>query len=178
MTNPTTDEVEPSHSASDLLDFGDTGEGGNIHQECNPCIVEPPGRINTPSRVTSPSVPPNTLMAPLPTSLQHSPRLRTAPSPNCPQTRSIANRRGIGYTLLMACIVPRNGNHASTCPRPSFETMPDNMDTATCSFPFSSTVDECRLVSAIGIATRTRIAAQIAMPSTLLSTSAIRIRVG
>ena len=41
-TNPTTDAVEHSHSASDSLDFGDAGEGGNIHQECNPGIVEPP----------------------------------------------------------------------------------------------------------------------------------------
>ena len=30
-TNPTTDEVEPSHSASDSLDFEDAGKGGNIH---------------------------------------------------------------------------------------------------------------------------------------------------
>ena len=66
VTNPTTDEVEPSRSASDSLDFGDAGIGGNIHQECNPCIVEPPDRINASSRATSPSVPPNTLMAPLP----------------------------------------------------------------------------------------------------------------
>ena len=42
VTNPTTDAVEHSHSASDSLDFGDAGEGGNIHQECNPSIVEPP----------------------------------------------------------------------------------------------------------------------------------------
>ena len=41
-TNPTTDAVEPSHSASDSLDFEDAGEGGNIHKECNPCIVELP----------------------------------------------------------------------------------------------------------------------------------------
>ena len=41
-TNPTIDAVEHSHSASDSLDFGDAGEGGNIHQECNPGIVEPP----------------------------------------------------------------------------------------------------------------------------------------
>ena len=68
-TNPTTDMVEPSHSASDALDFEDTGEGGNIHQECNPCIVEPPNQINALSRATSPSVPPNTLTAPLPSRL-------------------------------------------------------------------------------------------------------------
>ena len=30
-TNPTTNAVEHSHSASDSLDFGDAGEGGNIH---------------------------------------------------------------------------------------------------------------------------------------------------
>ena len=41
-TNPTTNAVEHSHSASDSLDFGDAGEGGNIHQECNLGIVEPP----------------------------------------------------------------------------------------------------------------------------------------
>ena len=46
VTNPTTDEVEPSHPASDSLDFGDAGEGGNIHQECNPCNVEPHEQIN------------------------------------------------------------------------------------------------------------------------------------
>ena len=59
-TNPTTDAVKYSHSASDSLDFGDAGEGGNIHQECNPCIVEPPDQINAPSRAASSSVPPNT----------------------------------------------------------------------------------------------------------------------
>ena len=74
-TNPTTDAVEPSHSVSDSLDFGDAGEGGNIHQECNPCIVEPSDRINTPSRATSPSILPNTLTALLPSSLQHTPGL-------------------------------------------------------------------------------------------------------
>ena len=41
-TNPTTNAVEHSYSVSDSLDFGDAGEGGNIHQECNPGIVEPP----------------------------------------------------------------------------------------------------------------------------------------
>ena len=82
--NPTTNEVEPSHSTSDSLDFGDAGEGGNIHQECNPCIVELPDRINAPSRATSPSIPPNTLSAPLPSSLQHTPGLCTIPSPNRP----------------------------------------------------------------------------------------------
>ena len=178
MTNPTTDVVEPSYSASDSLAFGDAGKGGNIHQECNPCIVELPNRINALSRATSPSVPPNTLTAPLPSNLQHTPGLCTIPSPNCPLTRSVANQRGIGHTLLMARAVPRNSNHAPTCPRPSSEIVPDNMGTTTCLFPSSSTVDECGLVSAIGIATRTRTAARIAMPSTLLSTSAIRIGVG
>ena len=69
VTNPTTDKVEPSHSASDSLDFGDASEDGNIHQECNPCNVEPPDQINASSRATSPSVPPNTLTAPLSTNL-------------------------------------------------------------------------------------------------------------
>ena len=78
----------------------------------------------------------------------------------------------------MARAVPRNSNHASTCPRPSSETMSDNMGTATRSFPSASTVDECGLVSAIGIATRTRTAARIAMPLTLPLTSAVRIGVG
>ena len=177
-TNPTTDEVEPSHFASDSLDFGDVGKGGNIHQECNPCIVEPSDWINTPSRATSPSVPLNTLTAPLSTSLQHTLGLCIVPSPNCPLTRSVANRRGIGHILLMARAIPRNGNHTPMCPRPSCETMLDNMGTATRSFPSSSTVDECGLVSAIGITTRTKTAARIAMPSTLPSTSAIRIGIG
>ena len=64
-TNPTIDAVEHSHSASDSLDFGDAGEGGNIHQECNPGIVELPDQINAPSRAAPLSVPPNTLTAPL-----------------------------------------------------------------------------------------------------------------
>ena len=87
MTNPTTDAVEPSHFASDSLDFKDAGEGGNIHQECNPYIVEPPDQINAPSRATSPKVPSNTITAPLPSSLQHTPGLCTIPSPNRPLTR-------------------------------------------------------------------------------------------
>ena len=90
-TNPTTDVVEPSHSASDSLDFEDAGEGVNIHQECNPYILEPPNQINAPSRATSPSVPPNTLTAPQPSTLQHIQGLCTIPSPNHPLTRSIAN---------------------------------------------------------------------------------------
>ena len=56
-TNPTTDAVEHSHSASDSLDFGNAGEGGNIHQECNPGIVEPSDQIIAPSRAVSPSIP-------------------------------------------------------------------------------------------------------------------------
>ena len=68
-TNPTTDAVEHSHSVSDSLDFGDAGEGGNIHQECNPGIVEPPDQINAPSRAASASVPPTTLTASLPSRL-------------------------------------------------------------------------------------------------------------
>ena len=111
-TNPTTDAVEHSHSASDSLDFGDAGEGGNIHQDCNLGIVEPPDQIYARSRAASPSVPPNTLMAPLPSRLQHIPRLCTIPSPNRPLTRNVANQRGIGHTLLMARAVLRNSNHA------------------------------------------------------------------
>ena len=141
--NPTTNAVEPSHSASNSLDFGGASEGGNIHQECNPCIVELPDRINASLRATSSSVPLSTLTAPLPSNLQHTSGLCTIPSPNRPLTRRVANRRGIGYTLLMARAVPRNSNHAPTCPRPSSKTMPDNMGTATRSFPSSSTVDEC-----------------------------------
>ena len=57
-TNPTIDAVKHSHSASDSLDFGDAGEGGNIHQECNPGIVKPPNQINALSRAASPSIPP------------------------------------------------------------------------------------------------------------------------
>ena len=78
----------------------------------------------------------------------------------------------------MARGVPRNANQALTRPRPSSETMPDKLGIATRSFPSSSIVDECGLVSAISISIQTRIAARIAMPSTLPSTSAIRIGVG
>ena len=177
-TNPTIDAIEHSHSASDSLDFGDAGEGGNIHQECNLSIVEPPDQINAPSRAASPSVPPNTLTAPLPSRLQHTPRLCTIPSPNRPLTHSVANRRGIGHTLLMARAVPRNSNYAPTCPRQSSKTVSVNMGTATGLFPSSSIIEECGLVFAIGIAIRTRTAAKIAMPSTLPSTSAVRIGVG
>ena len=178
VTNPTTDAVEHSDSASDSLDFGDAGEGGNIHQECNPSIVEPPDQINAPSRAASPSVPPTTITALLPSRLQHTPRLCTIPSPNHPLTRSVANQRGIGHTLLMACAIPRNNDVAPMCPRPSSEIVPTNMDSATRSFPSSSTIEEYGLVSAIGIATRTRTTARIAMPSTLPSISAVRIGVG
>ena len=55
----------------------------------------------------------------------------------------------------MARAVPHNSNHAPTCPRPSSKTMHDNMDTAIRSFPSSSTVDECGLVFAIGIDSKT-----------------------
>ena len=177
-TNPTTDAVEHSHSASDSLDFGDADEGGNIHQECNPGIVEPPDQINAPSRAASLSVPPTTITASLPSRLQHTPGLCTILSPNRSLTRSVANQRGIGHTLLMARVIPRNSDVAPTCPRPSSETVPNNMDSRTCSFPSSSTIEECGLVSAIGIATRTRTAARIAMPSMLPSISAFRIGVG
>ena len=116
VTNPTTDEVESSQSTSDSLDFRDIGEGGNIHQECNPCNVEQPEHMNAPSRTTSPSVPLNMLIVPLPTNLQQSPGLYTVPSLNRPLTRNIANRRDIGVTLIMACGVPYNANHAPTHP--------------------------------------------------------------
>ena len=78
----------------------------------------------------------------------------------------------------MARAVPCNSDHTPTCPRLSSETVPDNMDTATRLFPSSSTIEECGLVSAIGITTRIRTATKIAMPSTLPSTSAVRIGVG
>ena len=177
-TNPTTDAVEHSHSASDSLDFRDAGEGGNIHRDCNPGIVEPPNQINVPSRAASPTVPPTAITASLPSRLQHTPRLCTIPSPNRPLTRSVANRRGIGHTLLMARAVPHNSDVAPMCPRLSSETVPNNMDSATGSFPSSSTIEECGLVSPTGIATRTRTVARIAMPSTLPSTSAVWIGVG
>ena len=89
MTNPIFDKVEPCDSASDSLDFDDAGEGGNIHQECNPCIVKPSNQINAPLRATSPSVPPNLLTAPLRSSLQHTPGLCTIPSPNRLLTRNV-----------------------------------------------------------------------------------------
>ena len=143
VTNPTTNEVEPSQSASDSLDFGDAGKGGNIHQECNPCNVELPEQGNIPSRTTSPNVPLDILMASLPTNLSQSLGLCTVSPLNCPLIRSIANRRGIGATLIMAHGVLRNANHTPMCPQPSSETMPNNTDTATRSFPSSSTVDEC-----------------------------------
>ena len=72
-TNPTIDAVNYSHSASDSLDFGDAGEGGNIHQECNPGIVEPPDQINAPSRAASPTVSQTAITASLPSRLQHTP---------------------------------------------------------------------------------------------------------
>ena len=31
VTNPTIDKVEPSQPVSDSLDFGDAGEGSNVH---------------------------------------------------------------------------------------------------------------------------------------------------
>ena len=78
----------------------------------------------------------------------------------------------------MARTVQRNSDHEKKCPQPSSETVPNNMDTATRLFPSSSTIEECGLVSAIGIATRTRTAAKIAMLLTLPSTSAVWIGVG
>ena len=160
------------------MDFGDAGEGGNIHQECNPSTIEPHDQINAPSRATSHSVPPNTLTVPLHNSLRHTLGLCTIPSLNRPLTRSIANGRGIGHTLLMARAVLRNSNHAPTCPQPCSEIVPDNMGTATRSFLSSSTIKKYGLVSAIGITTQTRTVARIAIPLTLLPTSAVRIGVG
>ena len=90
-TNPATNVVKHSHSASDSLDSGDVGEGGNIHWDYNPGIVEPPDQINAPSRAMSPTVLPTTIMASLPSRLQHTPGLCTIPSPNCPLTRSVEN---------------------------------------------------------------------------------------
>ena len=72
-TNLTTGAVEHSNSASDSLDFGDAGEGGNIHQECNLGIVEPPDQINAPSRAASPTIPLTAITASLPSRLQHTP---------------------------------------------------------------------------------------------------------
>ena len=91
VTNPTTDEIEPSQPVSDSLDFGDAGEGGNIHQECNPCNVEPPKQMNAPSRITSPNDPLDMLTAQLPTNLSQSPGLCTLPPPNRPLIHNIAN---------------------------------------------------------------------------------------
>ena len=69
-TNPTTtNAVEHSHFASDSLDFEDVGEGGNIHKECNPGIVEPSDQINASSRAASPSIPPTTITASMPSRL-------------------------------------------------------------------------------------------------------------
>ena len=90
VANPTTNEVEPSQLMSDSLDFGDVGELGNVHQECNPCNVEPPEQMNAPSRITSPNVPLDMLMAPLSTNLSQSLRLCTLPPLNWPLTHSIA----------------------------------------------------------------------------------------
>ena len=154
------------------------GEDGNIHHEYNPCNVEQPKQMNTPSRTTSPSVPLNILTTPLPTNLQQSPGLSRGPSLNCPLISNVTNQRGIGATLLMARGVSHNANHAPMRPRPSSETMPDNTGTATRSFPSSSTVDECGLVSAIGILTQTRTAARISNESTLPLTNGIRIGIG
>ena len=56
-------------TVSDSLDFGDAGKGGNIHQECNPCNVEPPKQMNVFSRITSPNVPLDMLTAPPSTNL-------------------------------------------------------------------------------------------------------------
>ena len=130
------------------------------------------------SRAASPSVPLTAIMASLPSKLQHTLGLCTIPSPNRPLTRSVANRRGISHTLLMARAVPYNSDVAPTCLRSFSEIVRNNMDFGTRSFPSSSTIEECGLVSAIGIATRTRTAARIAMPSTLPSTNAVRIGVG
>ena len=153
VANPTIDEVEPFQLVSDSLDFGDVGEGDNVHQECDPCNVEPPEHMNAPSRITSPNVPLDMLTTPLFINLAQSPRLCTLLPAYCPLTHSIANQRGIATTLIMAHGVPCNANHTPICPRSSSETMRDNRGTATQSFPSLSTVDECGFVSIIGIST-------------------------
>ena len=71
--NSTIDEVELSQPVSVLLDFGDAGKGGNVHQECNPCNVEPPKHMNAPSRITSPNVPLDMIIAPLSINLSQTP---------------------------------------------------------------------------------------------------------
>ena len=119
VANPTIDEIEPSQSVSDSLNFGDAGEGGNVHQECNPCNVESPEQMNAPSRITSPNVPLDMLTilsAPLSTNLLQSSGHCTLPLPNRPLTRSIANQRGIEVTLIIARGAYRNANHTPTRP--------------------------------------------------------------
>ena len=134
--------------------------------------------MNAPSKIRSPNVLLDMLTAPLSTNLSQSLGLYTLPSPNYPLTRSVANQKGIRATLIMARGISRNANHTPTCPRPSFETMPNNTGTTPRSFPSSSTIDECGLVSTIGISIQTRIGARIGNNSTLLSTNGINIRVG
>ena len=151
VANPTINEVKPSQHVTDSLDFGDAHEGRNVHQECNPCNVEPVEQMNAPSRITSPNISLDMLTAPLSTNLAQSLGLCTLPPPNRPLTRSVANQRGISTTLIMARDVPRNANHIPTRLRPCSETMTDNTDSATYLFPSSLTIDECGLVFAIGI---------------------------
>ena len=91
VANPTIDEVEPSQPMNDSLDFGDTGEGSNVHEECNSCNVEPPEQMNASSRITSPNVPLDMLTTPLSTNLLQSPGLCTLPPPNRSLTHNIAN---------------------------------------------------------------------------------------
>ena len=90
MANPTIDEVEPSEPVSDLLNFGDADKGGNVHQECNPCNVEPFKQMNVFLRITSPNVPLDKLTAPLSTNLSQSPGLCALSPPNRPLTCNVA----------------------------------------------------------------------------------------
>ena len=78
----------------------------------------------------------------------------------------------------MAPDILSNANHTPIRPRPSFETMPNNTSSATRSFPSSSIVDECGLVSTNGISIQIRTGARIANYSTPPSTNGIRIGLG
>ena len=134
--------------------------------------------MNTLSRITSPNIPLDMLTVPLSTNLSQSQGLCILPPPNFPLTHSVVNQRGIGATLIMASGVHRNTNHTPTRPEPSYKIMSDNTGTTTRLFPSSSTVNECGVVSTIGISTQTRIGARIANDSTPPSINIIRIGVG
>ena len=91
VANPTIDEVESSQFMTDSLDFENVGEGGNVHQECNPCNVEPLEHMNILLKIMSPNVPLDMLTAPLSTNLLQSLRLCTFSPSNCPLTHNLAN---------------------------------------------------------------------------------------